>query len=212
MKHQLIYNAFPLLESELKEDLEKYGVIRLYKKGEMIVKMGQPLIHCFSVLQGSVRACRESEKGSECLVAFLKEGESFAMSVCEDSSPETKKSFVTLFAIKPTYILNLSFNNKDLLAKKYDGWYKYILSTTVMYYGFYLKVIENIAFKKLGIRIEFFLERLSEITRKRILDTSHREIAKSLHCSREAVSRQLKNLEDSGRIKLGRNQIELVNF
>ena len=212
MKHQLICNAFPFFEPDLKQDLEKYGLIRLYKKGETIVKMGQPLLHCFSVLQGSVKACRESEKGSECLVAFLKEGDSFATSVCEDNTPEKKKSFVTLIAIKQTYILNLSFNDKDLLAKKYDGWYKYILATSMMYYGFYLNVIENIAFKKLGIRIEFFLERLSEITRKRILDTSHREIAKSLHCSREAVSRQLKNLEESGRIKLGHNQIELVNY
>lgn len=134
------------------------------------------------------------------------------MNVFDDSAEDNKKSLITFFAIKNTYILNLPFHTKDLLAKKYDNWYKHILSTSAMYYGFYLKMIDNIAFKKLDIRIEFFLEGLSEITKKRILDTSHKEIAKSLHCSREAVSRQLKSMEEAGKILPGHNQIELKNF
>ncbi len=212
MKRLLINNAFPHFENELKAELEKNGVIRLYKKGEMIVKMGQMLTHSFLVLQGSVKAYRENDKGAEFLVAFLKEGEAFAMSVCEESPVADKKSLLTFFALKTTYILNLSFNNKDVLAKKFDNWYKYILSTTVMYYGFYLNMIDNIAFKKLDIRIEFFLEGLSIITNKKVLNTSHREIASSLHCSREAVSRQLKTMEEAGKILLGHNEIQLINL
>lgn len=211
MKHHLINHAFPHFDAELRGELEKRGTLRAYKKGELIVKMGQRLSHCFSVLQGSIKAYREND-GAEFLVAFLKEGQSFGVAICEDGTEESKRSLVTFFALKTTYILKLDFADKDLLAKKFDAWYKHILSTSVMYYGFYLNMIDNIAFKKLDIRIEFFLEGLSLITGKKILDTSHREIAKSLHCSREAVSRQLKSLQESGKILLGHNQIQIVNL
>ena len=73
-------------------------------------------------------------------------------------------------------------------------------------------MIDNIAFKNLDLRIEFFLEGLSIITNSKYIDTSQKEIANSLHCSREAVSRQLKTMQESGKIVLGHNRIELINI
>ncbi len=212
MKRFIIDNAFPRFEKGLRDELAEKGVLRIYNRGEMIVRMGQKLTGSFVVLQGSVKAYRENDKGAQFLVAFLKEGQSFAMSVSEDMPEGNKKCLLTFFAIKTTYILHLSFTDKDSLAKKFDSWYKYVLSTTAMYHQFYLNMIDNIAFKKLDIRIEFFLEGLSIITNKKILNTSHREIANSLHCSREAVSRQLKTMQELGKIVVRRNEIEIINL
>lgn len=212
MKRHLLKIAFPGFEQYLYEALNEYGVLRSFQKDEMIVKMGQKLIHSYLIMQGSVKVCRESENGSEFLVAFLKTGESFAMTICEDNPPETKKSLVTLYAVKTTYVLCLPLYYKDMLAKKFDSWYNYMLSTSIMYYGFYLKVIDNIAFKNLDRRIEFFLEGLSITTNSKYIHATHKEIANSLNCSREAVSRQLKAMQESGKIVLGHNRIELVNM
>ena len=43
-----------------------------------------------------------------------------------------------------------------------------------------------------------------------MINATHQEIAYDLNASREAVSRLLKQLENDGRVKLGRNKIELV--
>jgi CRP/FNR family transcriptional regulator, anaerobic regulatory protein len=212
MKYHLLNIVFPSFEKELIKDLGKKGVLRSFKKDEVIVKMGQTLSQSLIILQGSVKIFREGENGSEYLVGFLQAGQSFAMAFYDDSPENQRQSLVTIYAVKTSYVLSIPLFEKDLLAKKYDSWYKYVLDTTQMYYRFYLKMIDNIAFKNLELRIEFFLEGLSIVTNNRVLETSHREIAKSLNCSREAVSRQLKSMQDSGRIVLGHNRIELVNF
>jgi CRP/FNR family transcriptional regulator len=212
MKFHLLDSAFPSFDKELISELSRKGVLRSKKKDEVIVRMGQPMTHSIIILQGSVKVFRESENGSEYLIGFLLRGQSYAMNLYEESDPNLKKSLVTLYAVTTTYILSIPFHHKDALAKAYDDWYKYMLDTSVMYYQFYLKMIDNIAFKNLELRIEFFLEGLSIVTNNRVLETSHREIAKSLNCSREAVSRQLKSMRDSGRIMMGHNRIELVNL
>ncbi|MDE3213928.1 MAG: Crp/Fnr family transcriptional regulator, partial [Bacteroidota bacterium] len=175
-------------------------------------KMGQPLTSSVIILQGSAKIFRESENGSEYLIGFLLPGQSFGLNLYEDNLPDQKKSLVTLYAVKTTYILSIPFSQKDSLSRTYESWYRYILDNSLMHYRLYLKMIDNIAFKNLELRIEFFLEGLSIVTNNRVLETSHREIAKSLNCSREAVSRQLKTMQESGRIMLGHNRIELLNF
>ena len=111
MKQHLLNIAFPGFEQKLIEALKENGVLRSYKKGDVIIRMGQPLIHSFLVLQGSVKVCRESESGSEFLIAFLKGGESFAMTICDDSPQENKKSLVNSICcknyihIKPSVLL-----------------------------------------------------------------------------------------------------------
>jgi CRP/FNR family transcriptional regulator len=40
---------------------------------------------------------------------------------------------------------------------------------------------------------------------------SHFEIAQALNSSREVVSRLLKRLESEGRVRLGRNRIEILD-
>jgi CRP/FNR family transcriptional regulator, anaerobic regulatory protein len=212
MKKLLLNKTFPQFEDELKQELEKRGMLRLYKKGDTILRMNHRLAGSYIILQGSIKAYRENAEGAEFLVAFLKAGQSFGVSASEDSDLTIKMSLLTFEAIDETYLLTLPFDDKDALAKKYDVFYKYILATATMYYSFYLNLIDNIAFKKLDIRIEFFLENLSHITNKKILIINHQEIATSLNCSREAVSRALKLFEEAGKIRMGHNEIEIINL
>lgn len=212
MKKLLLHKVFPQFNDELRDELESKGILRIYKRGDIILRMNQRLTGSYFILQGSIKAYRENAEGAEFLVAFLKAGQSFAVSASEDSEPIIKMSLLTFEAIEETYILTIPFDDKDMLAKKYDVFYKYILATATMYYSFYLNLIDNIAFKKLDIRIEFYLQNLSHISNKKILSITHQQIATSLHCSREAVSRALKIIEEAGKIGLGHNEIEIINL
>jgi CRP/FNR family transcriptional regulator, anaerobic regulatory protein len=212
VKKKLLDKAFPVFNNELKGELESKGLLRIFKKGGIVLRMNHLFEGSYIVLQGSVKAYRENATGAEFLIGFLKEGQSFGVSASEDSNDAVKMSLLTFVAIEETYILILAFNDKDVLAKKYDIFYKYILATASMYYGFYLNLIDNITFKKLDIRVEFYLQNLSHITNKKILSITHQEIATSLHCSREAVSRALKGIQGAGKISLGHNEIEIIDL
>jgi CRP/FNR family transcriptional regulator, anaerobic regulatory protein len=212
MKKLLLDKVFPHFDNGLRDELESKGLLRIYKKDDVILQMTHRLAGSYIILQGSIKAYRENAEGAEFLVAFLKAGQSFGVSASEDSDISIKMSLLTFEAIEETYILTLPFDDKDILAKKYDEFYKYILATATMYYSFYLNLIDNIAFKKLDIRIEFYLQNLSHITNKKFLSITHQEIATSLHCSREAVSRALKIIEEAGKISLGHNEIEIIGL
>jgi CRP/FNR family transcriptional regulator, anaerobic regulatory protein len=212
MKKKLLGEVFPQFADELRDELESKGAMRIYKKGDIILRMNHRLAGSYFILQGSIKAYRENAAGAEFLVAFLKTGQSFGVSASEDSDLNIKMSLLTFEALEETYILTIPFDDKDTFAKKYDVFYKYILATATMYYSFYLNLIDNIAFKKLDIRIEFYLQHLSHITSKKFLAITHQEIATSLNCSREAVSRALKIIEEAGKIRLGHNEIEVINL
>ncbi len=212
MTHLLIDKAFPLFEQELKNDIEKMAVLRMYKKGEILVQTGNSIKNVFIILKGCIKVFRENETGAQFLLAFLKDAEAFGVSLSDDSPAAFKESKVTLCAIEKTPVLLMSYADKDKLAKKYDRWYKYVLNTSVVYYGSFIALVDNIAFKKLDFRIEIFLQAYRQATNNSVLQISHQGIANELHCSREAVSRLLKKIEESGKIILRHNEIEIINL
>jgi CRP/FNR family transcriptional regulator, anaerobic regulatory protein len=212
MNSLLIDNAFPSFDVALKNELASRGVLRLYKKGEIFVQTGKTIHQAYIILDGCVKVYREHESGGQFLLAFFTASKGFAVSLCDDSPAEFKQSKVTLSAIENTHVLCLSFASKDLLVKKYDQWYKYVLNTSVTYYEFFIKLVDNIAFKKLDFRIDFFLQGFSVIANSKILNVSHQQIATELNCSREAVTRALKVMSDAGKIVLKHNEIEIVQL
>jgi CRP/FNR family transcriptional regulator len=75
-----------------------------------------------------------------------------------------------------------------------------------------LTVIDNIAFKNMDERLEFYLKRRNTDSGKLILNLTHQEIADDLNSSREVISRLLKKMEQLGKIKLNRNSIEIIKL
>ena len=73
-----------------------------------------------------------------------------------------------------------------------------------------IKTIDSIAFKKMDERLLEYLEQKVQVNTNPVLSTTHQSIAYDLNASREAISRLLKQLEKQGRVKLGRNKIELL--
>ena len=73
-----------------------------------------------------------------------------------------------------------------------------------------LKTIDSIAFHKMDERLLEYLEKKSEAIKSKILNVTHQEIALDLNASREAISRLLKQAEKLGKVRLGRNKVELL--
>gem|GEM_PF-565862 len=200
--------AFAFLEPAARQELLDAGTIVQYKKDDVILSAGKPMKKAVFILNGFVKVCRDDAPGNQFVLFYLHSGHSFGVSLV--SGEAEQNSIVSIIAAENSSVLELSFDEKDRLAKKYDCIYRYVLKTAVMHYGFYLGLINSIAFEQLDVRIEYFLGRLSKAKNKTKLKVSHQEIADSLHASRESVSRLLKKMEEAGKIVLGRNQIEII--
>ena len=74
-----------------------------------------------------------------------------------------------------------------------------------------LAAIDNIAFMHMDERLYNYLQEKSKINNSSIITKTHQEIAYELNSSRVVISRLLKALENEGKIKLNRNNIELLN-
>lgn len=202
--------AFAAFEPSARQELLDSGTVIHYKKDDILLSAGKPITKVFLILNGFVKVCRDDAPGSQFVLFYLHGGHSFGVSLMSDDVE--KPSIVSIVAAENTSVLELSFDEKDRLAKKYDSIYRYVLKTAVMHYGFYLNLINSIAFEQLDVRIEYFLGRLSKARNKNNLKISHQEIADGLNASRESVSRLLKKMEEAGKIKLGRNQIEIISL
>lgn len=202
--------VFPLFEYELIQDIDNLSTTKTFKTGENIIKRSEYVRNVYIILEGCVKAYQENDEGDEFVIAYLKGGNSFGVSISDDSPQFAKIALLSLTAIEPTYVRIMSFVDKDILARKYDRWYKYILQTTAMYYRVYIELVDSIAFQNMDNRIEFFLKRLATVKNTSILQISHQEIAEGLNSSREVVSRLLKKMETCGKIKMSHNTINIL--
>ena len=72
-----------------------------------------------------------------------------------------------------------------------------------------MHIINAIAIKKVDERLLQLLEKKSAISQSKTIVTTHEQLANELGTARVVVSRLLKQLEDAGKLKLGRNKIVL---
>ena len=194
MKSILLAQAFPHFSEALRNELDVSGNIVLYKKGEIISKSGEVMTGLIILLSGCVKVYRESEKikDREFVIAFLKKGQCYGVSITDDSMEKSRRAILTFEATEPTYVLIIPFLIKDLLAKKFDLWYKFLLQSAVQFYSFYIELIDNIIFNTLDERISFYLLQLHDAGNTSVLKVTHQQIANSLNASRESISRILK--------------------
>ena len=73
-----------------------------------------------------------------------------------------------------------------------------------------LDIVNAIAFKKMDERLLSLLKKKEELMKSKTLNITHEQLANELGTARVVVSRLLKQLEEDGVLKLGRNKIILM--
>jgi CRP/FNR family transcriptional regulator len=201
---------FPQFEPALMELLEKNAIEKTFHAGEVIMRTGQFIKSTVLVLSGRIKIYRENEEGGEFLVYYLGSGEACAVSlIC---TLQSRTSEITAKAVEETAVIMLPVQMMDELMQRFKSWSQFVIQTYSNRFEELLTVIDNIAFKNMDERLEFYLKRCKSETGKSQLNLTHLEIADDLNSSREVISRLLKKMEQLGKIKLNRNAIELVNL
>ena len=193
---------------ELKAKLEEFCMIKYYQPGDVILNENANIRAIPIVVKGSIRVLRTDDDGREILLYYIKAGESCIMSFLGGIHHETSK--VRAEVEEEAEIYFLPIQKVTEFIKEYPQWLDYIFKQYHRRFEELLEVVNAIAFKKVDERLMLLLHKKAELTGSKILLVSHEQIANELATARAVVSRLLKQLEEDGQVKLGRNRIELV--
>ncbi len=93
---------------------------------------------------------------------------------------------------------------------RYRSWRNFIIDNYSMRLNEMLRAIDNLAFNNMEERLFNYLTEKVAITRSKEIKISHYQIANDLNSSRVVISRLMKKLEDDGKVKQGRNMVEMI--
>ena len=193
---------------ELVEKLQQYSIKKTYKAGDIILNENAHIRSIPIVTKGTLKVIRTEEDGREILLYYIKTGESCIMSFLGGLHNETSK--VKAEVEDDAEILFLPLEKVSLFIKEYPQWLDYIFRLYHKRFEELLEVVNAIAFKKVDERMLDLLNKKVELTGNKTLNITHEQLANELGTARVVVSRLLKQLEEIGKVKLGRNKIVLV--
>ena len=206
--NQILKNIFPSFSNSLIEDIESEAKMQSFEAGEIIMRTGQYIKNTILVTKGSVKVYREDEDGGEFLMYYLRHGQACAISmIC---GTKNEKSQIMAKVVEDAEVIVVPLILMDKWTMQHRSWYEFVIDTYRNRFEEVLIVIDNIAFKAMDERLEFYLKRHQDNCNCNHIKLSHQEIASDLNTSREVISRLLKKMEQRGLLNLHRNYIELV--
>lgn len=197
-----------IFNKELLNEISLQGTLKYFSKNEIIIDIGQKLEFVPILLSGNIKVLREDE--NEILLYVLEAGDTCAMSLtCCLSS---KLSKIRAIADKPSEVIMISILKMQEWLNTYEDWRNFILQSYQTRFNEMLETIDTLAFMKMDERLYKYLTDQVKLNASEIIESTHQNIAEDLNTSRVVISRLLKQLEIEGKIKLGRNKIEVLSF
>ena len=193
---------------ELLDKLQQYSIRKEYEAGSIILNENAHIRSIPIVVKGTLKGIRTEEDGREILLYYITSGESCIMSFLGGLHNETSK--VKAEVEEDAEILFLPIEKVSLFIRAYPQWLDYIFRLYHKRFEELLEVVNATAFKKVDERLLNLLERKKELTGSSLLNITHEQLANELGTARVVVSRLLKQLEEMGKLKLGRNKITLM--
>lgn len=194
---------------ELVEKLYKHSIQKNYEAGSIILNENSHIRSIPIVTKGTLKVIRTEEDGREILLYYIKAGESCIMSFLGGMHNETSK--VKAEVEDNAEVLFLPMDKVALFIKEYPQWLDYIFRLYHKRFEELLEIVNAISFKKVDDRLLSLLYKKQELTDNHTLNITHEQLANELGTARTVVSRLLKQLEENGTVRLGRNKITILH-
>lgn len=208
---ELIQQSFPFFkEPELIDAIANVAKEVDVKEGESIIKIGEFTKSTPLITKGLLKIVRQDDDGHEILLYYLEGGNTCVMTVT--CCMKQEKSKIKAIAEMDTHLLLIPFHYMDEWMRNFRSWRNFILQTYSARFEEMLATLDSVAFESLDTRLVRYLQEKSEALHDAHFHITHQQIAQELNSSREAVSRLLKKMETKGNIKLGRNNITIIDL
>ncbi|MBX2929841.1 MAG: Crp/Fnr family transcriptional regulator [Saprospiraceae bacterium] len=197
-----------IAELGLQDEIAHIGKLMEFKAGDVIMDYGAYVKLIPLVVAGSIKVSREGDDGNELFLYYLRPGESCTMSFT--CCMMNKRSEIRTQAEEDALVIAIPIRYMDDWMSRYQSWKNFVMLSYDNRMKELIHTIDEIAFKKMDERLMTYLRKKAEITGSNTIQATHQEIAYDLNASREAVSRLLKQLENEGEVRLGRNRVDLI--
>ncbi|NNC45441.1 MAG: Crp/Fnr family transcriptional regulator, partial [Winogradskyella sp.] len=144
------------------------------------------------------------------LLYVLEQGDTCAMSLTCCMSKSVSK--IRAVADQPTQVIMIPIEKMKSWFNTNESWRNFILESYQIRFDEMLETIDTLAFMRMDERLYKYLVDRAKVNATTTAKITHQDIAEDLNTSRVVISRLLKQLEKEGKITLGRNKIELIEF
>ena len=200
-------SLFPGLEEGLYDAILENAEIKEVSAGTPLLKVGQNIRSTMMVVEGTVKLYQEDEAGDEYFMYYISPGQACAVSmVC---SFQAEQSQVLAKALTDVTLISIPIKFMDKWLSEFKSWHYFVIKTYRTRYEELLRTVNEVAFKNMDERLEFYLKKQVDKFGTTIKLT-HQEIASDLNSSREVISRLMKKMEKNGWILLHRNSFEWI--
>jgi len=197
-----------IFEPALMTEIRQYGIVKNFQEGELIMDYGKYIREMPLILEGTVKVLKHDDDGNEILLYYLSSNESCSMAY--SCCMEARKSEVKAIAEEEVELVAIPHLKLDEWLCTYPSWKQYIMRSFNERFIELLHTIESIAFHRLDERLIAYLGEKQRLSGSSVIKASHNQIADELATSRVVISRLLKQLENSKKIILYRNEIKLL--
>lgn len=199
---------FDHFEDQLKKEIAQEGELVLFPADELIMDIGQKVEQIPLIVNGIVKVFREDEDDNEIFLYYLEPGEACAITlICSAREGYSK---IKAIPVEDTTVIVLPISKLDEWMPKYPSWYYFVMDSYQDRFEELLKVVDAVAFRQMDERLLEYLHKTAEASNSKVIKETQTQIALELNSSREVVGRLLKKLEQQGRVKVNRTQIQLL--
>jgi CRP/FNR family transcriptional regulator len=199
-----------IFNKDLINEISRHGQLKTFRKNDIIIDINQKLEFVPILIEGNIKVLREDDDGNELLLYVLEAGDTCAMSLT--CCINNKSSKIRAIADKSSEVIMIPISKMQEWTAVFEDWRNFILQSYQTRFDEMLETIDALAFMKMDERLYKYLIDQVKLNASEIIQNTHQNIAEDLNTSRVVISRLLKQLEIEGKIKLGRNKIEVLNF
>lgn len=187
-------------------DFKKFGSLAHLKQRTTVFKQGDPCLNYLLITRGTVKVFTRSDNGREILLYRVNAGETCTLTttclLADNTYPAEAICATDVEAVVIPHhdFKNLMNTNEDFRQLVFDSYGKRLKDV--------ITLIEKVSFGRVESRLANWLH--DQAKNDEILIT-HQAIATELGTAREVISRQLKEFERKGWLKLSRGKVAIEN-
>jgi CRP/FNR family cyclic AMP-dependent transcriptional regulator len=206
-------NVIPLfanLEPAQLASIGAHAALRVYEKGEIIVKQGDLAESFYVLAAGQVKVYISNNEDKEVIVGTLNAGEFFGEISLFDQEPRS----ASVAALERSYVQQLSYKSLQKVIDRSPQIAKKLMQGMSQRLRHADRQISTLALMNISGRVSRALLELAIVSNgQKIVGQpfTQKNLADMIGASREMVNRTLRALNDAGYIEIHRKQITILN-
>jgi CRP/FNR family cyclic AMP-dependent transcriptional regulator len=189
------------------EDLMTYAVVRTFPRHAIIINEGDDSDSVYFILSGLVRVFLADNDGNEVIMASLKAGEYFG-----EMAMEPGFRSASVMAVEPVSLAVVRMPEFRAFLRTHPDFVFALLGKLIRRTRLVTRNLKSLALLDVYGRLAQMLNDLSvEVNGKRMIvePLTQQEMASRIGCSREMVSKILKDLTAGAYVEISRKSIEI---